>query len=79
MSLEVSSVTGEETIGGIQQPVISQRKIEHEVRLKEGEANILGGLITRNETKTLNGWPGLAHIPFLRYFFSDDKRETHRR
>ena len=75
LSLEVSSVTGEETIGGIQQPVISQRKIEHEVRLKEGESNILGGLITRNETKTLNGWPGFAHIPFFRYFFSDDKRE----
>ncbi|HUJ83783.1 MAG TPA: cohesin domain-containing protein [Candidatus Acidoferrales bacterium] len=74
-SLEVSSVTGEETIGGIQQPVISQRKIENEVRLKEGESNIIGGLITRNETKTLNGWPGLAHIPFLRYFVSDDKRD----
>jgi general secretion pathway protein D len=76
LSLEVSSVTGEETIGGIQQPVISQRKIEHEVRLKEGESNILGGLITRNETKTLNGWPGLSHIPFLRYFVSDDHWEN---
>ncbi len=76
LSLEVSSVTGEETIGGIQQPVISQRKIEHEVRLKEGESNILGGLITRNETKTLNGWPGLSHIPFLRYFVSDQHWEN---
>jgi general secretion pathway protein D len=74
--VDVSSVTGEQNIGGIQQPVISQRKIEHEVRLKDGEVSILGGLINRSETKTLNGWPGLAHIPFFRYFFSEDSRET---
>jgi general secretion pathway protein D len=64
-------VTGQSTIGGIQQPIISQRRIEHEIRLKEGETNVLGGLITRTDTKSINGWPGLAHIPFLRYFFSD--------
>jgi general secretion pathway protein D len=74
--VDVSSVTGEASIGGIQQPIISQRKIEHEVRLKDGEVSILGGLISRTETKTLNGWPGLAHIPFFKYFFSEDRRET---
>jgi general secretion pathway protein D len=71
--IEVSSVTGTSTIGGIQQPIISQRKIEHDIRLKEGEANVLGGLFEKTDTRTLNGWPGLAKIPFLRYFFSDDK------
>src|SRR5712691_5492498 len=75
MKVEVSSVTGTSTIGGIQQPIISQRKIEHEIRLKEGEANVLGGLFERTDSKTLNGWPGLAKIPFLRYLFSDDKTE----
>jgi general secretion pathway protein D len=71
--IEVSSVTGTSTIGGIQQPIISQRKIEHDIRLKEGEVNVLGGLFEKTDTRTLNGWPGLAKIPFLRYFFSDDK------
>jgi general secretion pathway protein D len=73
LMVEVSSVTGQSTIGGIQQPIISQRKIEHDIRLKEGEVNILGGLFDRTDTKTLNGWPGLARIPLLRYLFSDDK------
>ncbi|HZV59803.1 MAG TPA: hypothetical protein VFF42_05640, partial [Candidatus Eremiobacteraceae bacterium] len=73
--IEVSSVTGTSTIGGIDQPIISQRKIEHDIRLKEGEVNILGGLFERTDTKTLNGWPGLAKIPFMRYFFSDDKND----
>jgi general secretion pathway protein D len=71
--IEVSSQTGLATIGGIQQPIISQRKIEHDIRLKEGEVNILGGLFERTDTRTLNGWPGLAKIPILRHVFSDDK------
>ena len=75
LKVEVSSVTGTSTIGGIQQPIISQRTIEHDIRLKEGEASILGGLFERIDTKTLNGWPGFAKIPFLHYFLSDTKTE----
>jgi general secretion pathway protein D len=73
--IEVSSVTGTSTIGGIQQPIISQRKIEHDIRLKEGEVNVLGGLFEKTDTRTLNGWPGLAKIPFMRYLFSEDKTD----
>lgn len=76
VKVEVSSVTGNTNIGGIQQPIISQRKIDHEIRLKEGEANVLGGLITRTDTKSISGWPGLAKIPLLRYFFSENDRNT---
>ncbi len=74
VQLEVSSVTGQSNIGGIQQPIISQRKIEHDIRLKEGEASVLGGLIQRTDTKSLNGWPGAAHVPLLRYLFSEDTK-----
>src|SRR6202166_4470849 len=73
--VEVSSQTGVSTIGGIQQPIISQRKIEQDIRLKEGEVNVLGGLFEKDDTRTLNGWPGLAKIPFMRYFFSDDRTD----
>ncbi|MGH9732910.1 MAG: cohesin domain-containing protein, partial [Candidatus Acidiferrales bacterium] len=76
-SIEVSSVTGQSNIGGIQQPIISSRKIgPADIRLRDGEVNILGGLITRSETKSLSGWPGVAHIPFLRYFFSNQDNKT---
>jgi general secretion pathway protein D len=74
VSVEVSSVTGQTNIGGIQQPIISQRKIDHEIRLKEGEASILGGLVAKTDTKSLNGWPGLAKVPLLRYLFSEDSK-----
>jgi general secretion pathway protein D len=75
VSIEVSSVTGQQPIGGISQPIISQRKIEHEIRLKEGEVSILAGLFERTDTKQLNGWPGLANVPIMRYLFSTDNVE----
>ncbi|HXX19965.1 MAG TPA: cohesin domain-containing protein [Candidatus Acidoferrum sp.] len=75
LSVEVSALAGTSSIGGINQPVISTRKIEHDIRLKDGEANVLGGLIERTETKNLNGWPGLAQIPLFGYMFSDNSKE----
>jgi len=71
----VSSQTGTSSIGGISQPIISQRSIEHDVRLKDGEVNILGGLLEETDSDVRNGWPGFAKIPFLRYFFSGDTIE----
>jgi len=72
----VSSVTGSQNIGGINQPVISTRKIEHDVRLQDGEVNILGGLVERTNTRSISGWPGLSSIPFLRYFTSQEDVEN---
>src|SRR6267143_19187 len=72
VNVVVSSVTGHATIGGIDQPIISQRSIEHDVRLKDGEVNVLGGLIERTDSNNIHGWPGLANLPFFRYFFSSD-------
>jgi general secretion pathway protein D len=76
LSIEVSQITGTSNIGGINQPVISQRKIEHDVRLKDGEVSVLGGLIERTETKNINGIPGLAQLPLFRYLFSDNNNEV---
>ncbi len=72
VSIEVSSVAGRVNIGGIDQPIISQRKIDHDIRLREGEVNILGGMVEESETKSISGWPGLSKIPILRYLFSGE-------
>jgi general secretion pathway protein D len=70
LQIEISSVSGHVSIGGIDQPVITQNKVEQEIRLREGEVSILAGLIERVDTRTLNGWPWLANIPIMRNFFS---------
>ncbi|HVP44318.1 MAG TPA: cohesin domain-containing protein [Terriglobales bacterium] len=77
LMIDVSSVTSHVSIGGIDQPVIGQRKIEHEIRLKEGEINMLGGIL---EDQTVKGWagiPGLGQIPFFRYLFASEHTEKH--
>ena len=75
VSLDVSAVTSTTNIGGINQPVIGQRKIEHEIRLKEGEVNLLGGILEDTTTKALSGIPGLASVPILKYLFSQTNTE----
>jgi general secretion pathway protein D len=75
MSLEISSVTGEQTIGGITEPTIGQRRIEQETRLADGEVNLLGGILQDTETQSLSGYPLLSRIPVLKYLFAQDNKE----
>ena len=70
VAMDISSVTGQSNIGGISQPIIGQRKIEHEIRLKEGEVNILGGILEDQNVRSVSGIPGLGNIPLLKYLFS---------
>jgi general secretion pathway protein D len=77
LSLDVSSVDGQSTIGGIQQPIIGQNKIgPDQIRLRPGEVSVLGGLFRTTNTNSVNGIPGLAKLPFFRYLFSDNRTEV---
>jgi general secretion pathway protein D len=76
IALDVSSVTAYETIGGISEPVIGQRKVEHEIRLKDGEVSLLGGILQQQDTQSLSGIPGLARIPILKYLFAQKNSEV---
>jgi general secretion pathway protein D len=75
ITMEISEVDGTSNLGGITQPIIGQRRIEHEVRLKEGEVNLLGGMMEDQQTRALSGFPLLAQIPILRYLFGQDTRD----
>jgi general secretion pathway protein D len=72
LSMDVSDVDSYVSIGGISQPVIGQRKIENEIRLKDGEVSLLGGMMEDTKTKALTGIPGLSSIPILKYLFAQD-------
>jgi len=75
ITMEVSEVDSTSNIGGITQPIIGQRKIEHEVRLREGEVNLLGGMMEDQQTRALSGYPGLSQIPIFKYLFSQTSTE----
>lgn len=77
MSLEVSTVTGEVDVGGIKQPQIGQRRIEHETRLEDGEVNLVGGILQDTDTNSMGGYPWLTKIPILKYLFGQEVKERH--
>ncbi len=70
ISMEISSEIGQASIGGITQPIIGQKKVDlGEIRLKDGESSLIGGIMDDSQTKSLSGIPGLAQIPILKYLF----------
>jgi general secretion pathway protein D len=70
LKIEISSESGSTTISGVTEPIISQRTVDQVIRLREGEVNLLGGLLDEEKDKSISGWPGLGEIPFLKYLFS---------
>ena len=76
MKIEVSSQSGSVTISGVTEPIIAQNVSEQVIQLKEGEPSILAGLIQTTDAKNVNGTPFLGEIPFLKYFFSTQSKET---
>ena len=75
MMFEISSVLNYTSIGGINQPVIGQRHIEHELRLRDGEINLIGGFLQDSETRSMTGLPLLSQVPILKYFFGQSQAE----
>jgi general secretion pathway protein D len=75
MALEISTIASTQNIGGISQPVIGQRRIEHETRLHDGEVNLVGGILDDTETTSLSGYPFLARIPILGALFAQTNKD----
>src|SRR5450755_3314826 len=70
VEVEISSVVGNVNLGGIQQPIIAQEKVIHDIRMKDGEVNLLGGLKQSQDSTTMSGIPGLSSIPIIKWLFS---------
>ncbi len=71
-----SQEEGSSNIGGITEPIISQRTADQVVRLKEGEVNILGGFLQKQDLITVGGWPFLGELPILKYVFASTQHEV---
>jgi len=67
--IEVSTDASSITISGVTEPIIAQNIVDQVIRLREGEASILGGITEKTDMVSWNGIPGLSSIPILRYLF----------
>jgi len=80
LNVEVSQLGERVDAGqGVSQPSINTRQINTVIRLKDGESNLLAGLIRDDGTSSKSGFPGLMDIPGIGKIFSstsDTRRET---
>ncbi|MEZ5285472.1 MAG: secretin N-terminal domain-containing protein [Vicinamibacterales bacterium] len=66
-----SSARGQDTnIAGQNLPSFLSRKVVTRLRLRDGEANLLAGLLREDERRSLRGFPGILRLPVVKQLFS---------
>ena len=73
LKIALSSISGE-GFGGL--PTFGNREISTTIRLKDGETNMLAGLIRDEERTTLSGVPGLSDLPLIGRLFANNHKQT---
>ncbi|MCC6991351.1 MAG: hypothetical protein IT181_20260, partial [Acidobacteria bacterium] len=73
VKIEVSSISGS-GFGGL--PTFGNRSITTVIRLRDGETNMLAGLIRDEERKVVSGIPGLSDIPVIGKIFAFNRTQT---
>ncbi|MBI2833814.1 MAG: hypothetical protein HYX76_05240 [Acidobacteria bacterium] len=70
--VESSTLGRDVNIAGQNLPSFGSRKVTTKLRLREGESNLLAGLLREDERRSLRGFPGAIHVPILKQLFSDN-------
>src|SRR5262249_61772928 len=63
-------------IAGVNIPSFGNREVTTRLRLRDGESNLLAGLLQENERKALSGFPGAVRVPVRREPFSDNDQQN---
>jgi len=70
--LESSSLGEGLNVAGQNLPSFNSRKVTTKLRLRDGESNLLAGLLQEEERRSLKGFPGLLRLPIVRQLFSSN-------
>jgi type II secretory pathway component GspD/PulD (secretin) len=76
LSVESSALGPSISVAGQDVPSFSSRKVTTTLRLREGESNLLAGLLRDDQRKILSGFPGLMKVPILRSLFGQSQDEV---
>jgi len=72
LDLEVRSLTGQSN-NGI--PVVSNREFKGSINLMDGESAVVAGAVSRNDTLSMTGIPGLGFLPLLNQAMVNNTKE----
>jgi general secretion pathway protein D len=75
IKVEISSVVNTTTIAGVAQPIIGQKVNEADVRMRDGEYSLLGGLSMDSDSQSIAGLPGVSALPVLGYLFGTRQKD----
>jgi general secretion pathway protein D len=73
LKLSLTSISGTGFAG---LPTFGNREINTTIRLKDGETNMLAGLIRDEERTVLSGVPGLSDLPLVGHLFANNHKQT---
>jgi type II secretory pathway component GspD/PulD (secretin) len=69
IEVENSTLGAPLTVAGQSLPTFGTRKVKTRMRLREGESNLLAGLVREEDRRILTGFPGLLKVPILKDIF----------
>jgi general secretion pathway protein D len=72
LMIESSNLGAGITIAGQELPSFGSRKVETDLRLREGESTLLAGLLQEQQRRQLSGLPWLMHLPVIKQLFSNN-------
>jgi Flp pilus assembly secretin CpaC len=72
LELQVRSLTGQSNNGV---PVISNREYKGSINLKDGEPAVVAGEISKTDTRSMSGIPGLGFLPILNQAMTNNTKE----
>ena len=70
LSVINNSREGDVVIGGVNIPSFGNREVNVRLRLRDGESNLLAGLVKDNQTKNTSGFPGAIRLPVFKQLLS---------
>ncbi|MGE0705060.1 MAG: secretin N-terminal domain-containing protein [Vicinamibacterales bacterium] len=73
--LDNSSLGPPISVAGVEVPSFGKRTLTTRLRLRDGESNLLAGLLREDERMVLTGFPGIMNLPVLRRLFSANKAD----
>ncbi len=74
--VENSTLGGSIEVGGQSAPTFGTRRVSTKLRLREGESNLLAGLLRERDRRDLRGFPGLLRLPFFKQLLSDNDQSV---
>ena len=76
LTVDASQLGPDKAIAGVTVPIFVQRKVATRLRLRDGESNLLAGLMQESDQSSVSGFPGAIHVPGLKQLFSKNSTQN---